>query len=182
MCKYEGCTRKLKGRGYCATHYARLRRNGDTELHYAKTHGMRGTSVYCVWTNMLQRCLNKNATHYQHYGGRGIKVCERWREFENFYADMGNAPEGLSLDRIDNDGNYEPSNCRWATPLEQVKNSRLRKDNKSGYKGIVWAKHAKKWMVQVGHNNKLIYGGLYGTLAEAVIGLADIKQALGVEE
>jgi hypothetical protein len=73
---------------------------------------------------MLRRCLDPNATSYRYYGARGITVCQRWLRFENFYADMGDPPPGLLLDRIDNDGNYEPTNCRWASPTEQSLNRR----------------------------------------------------------
>jgi hypothetical protein len=76
---------------------------------------------------MMQRCFNPNNRWYPDYGGRGPTVCEDWCNFENFYADMLDPPDGLSIDRIDNDGNYEPSNCRWATPVEQRANQRPRK-------------------------------------------------------
>jgi hypothetical protein len=88
------------------------------------THGRSGTRAYRCWRAMLQRCFYSNGQAYSRYGGRGITVCERWLIFENFYRDMGDPLPGQSLDRIDNDGNYEPSNCRWATASQQVLNRR----------------------------------------------------------
>lgn len=79
---------------------------------------------YRSWAHMKSRCSNPNNSKYDDYGGRGITVCERWLKFENFIADMGSRPQGKTLDRIDNDGNYEPGNCKWSTWSEQQKNKR----------------------------------------------------------
>lgn len=100
-----GCSRKAR------TRYSRT------------THGMSGSVEYRIWSSMIDRCTNEKNQAFHRYGGRGIKVCDRWKSFVNFYADMGPRPPGMTLDRHpNNDGDYEPTNCRWATREQQNNN------------------------------------------------------------
>lgn len=113
-------------------------------------HGMKGTRPYQTWRGMKDRCTNHNSKYYHRYGGRGIKICKEWMSFDAFWKDMqGTYDETLSIERVDNNGNYEPSNCRWATPAEQAVN----KENSIVYKG----ESARQAGIRINGNPSLVY-------------------------
>ena len=141
-----------------------------SETH--KTHGLIETRLYRIWTNIKDRVLNPKNKQYNDYGGRGITICDEWKnDFMTFYnwATTNGYSEELSIDRIDNDGNYEPSNCRWATQTIQCRNTRIRKNNKSGYKGVCYPKGKNKYIAQICVNTKIIHLGYFQTAEEGAI-------------
>lgn len=129
ICVFEGCGGTLQVRkSYCNKHYNRLLKYGDPSIVFSQheRHGLHGTPEYLVWINIRRRCYNPNHKSYSDYGGRGIRLCTNWyASFLSFYKYIGKRPSKQhSLDRIDNDGNYEPGNVRWATAKEQANNMR----------------------------------------------------------
>lgn len=143
----------------------------DVTRERATTHGhsagYKFTTEFMCYRGMKKRCTNENNKSYKDYGGRGIKVCDRWLEsFENFYADMGSKPSPKhSIDRIDVDGNYEPLNCRWATAEEQVRNKRI---YQSVTAGVSWNKRDKRWISKISVNNKKINLGSFKEIERAI--------------
>jgi len=135
------------------------------------THNMSRSVEYIAWAGMKARCYNTKEESYKDYGGRGIKVCDRWLEsFENFYEDMGPKPEPknlYSIDRINVNGNYKPNNCKWATKFEQSINRRVRKSSKTGYTGIYKIKSGN-YQAVIGAHGIIYYLGVYMEKKDAI--------------
>ena len=135
------------------------------------SHKMSHTKIYKIWAGIKSRCYQPSCSIYYKYGGRGITMCDEWRNSpENFFkwAFENGYKEGLTIDRINSDKGYSPNNCRWATYQEQNSHLKMLKTNKSGYRGISWDKESKKWLCVISINNKSHRIGAYKTQLEAV--------------
>lgn len=136
-------------KGLCNAHYLKLTRYGDPMVVRIAKDGRGSHPLYNTWNMMLQRCNNTKFESYKLYGKRGIKVCARWSHnitgFPNFIEDMGQRPQGMSLDRIDTNGNYEPNNCRWATDHQQSSNRRSNNDRV----GVSYSTKNKYWRAEL---------------------------------
>lgn len=120
-------------------------------------HGMTGTQEHKHWMCMMKRCYRPSDKSYAEYGGRGIKVCKRWHNFANFHRDMGRKPDGMYLDRINNNGSYSPKNCRWATPKESANNRRNSRIVKIGTKKMTLT----EWCDVLGAPNSRVHARVY---------------------
>ena len=143
-------------------------------------HGESHTRLHNIWWQMVTRCCKPYATNYERYGGRGITICDEWRNSYIAFRDWSLTSgyrDDLSIDRIDNDGNYEPQNCRWATPKEQASNRRkkvhayqyaLSAKNTSGVMGVSWSKNMKKWHARIGVDGKDKHLGFHKNKVDAI--------------
>lgn len=112
-------------------------------------HGMHQSRTYHIWEDMIQRTTNPNVPNTKDYLGRGITVCNRWRDFKNFLDDMGVCPDDLTIHRLDNDAGYFPGNCKWATKDEQSRGKSKRRRTKSQYRGVTWRSGSEDWWARV---------------------------------
>lgn len=165
ICSVKDCTRWLVAREMCERHYRLFMRGSDVHQRQREMHGLRKTSTYQIWAQMRARCNNPKHKMYKYYGGRGIKVCDRWNDsFILFLEDMGVRPSGLTLERIDNDKGYFKENCKWATNYEQSCNQRPKKNN-TGYPGVSIS--GNKFQARIINHGKRKSLGVFDTPDEA---------------
>ena len=142
----------------------------ETSKNKSTKHGLRYCPLYSVWNDMIHRCYNPKCKNYLYYGKRGIAVCDEWRiSLENFikWAEANGYKENLEIDRINNDGDYEPTNCRWIMRKQNNWNRGKYSTNKSGYKGVSLHKKTGKWQVKITKNGQSYFLGLFDDVIDA---------------
>lgn len=189
-CIIEGCNRhgdigktgiETFKKGYCSKHYASFKKHGDPlqSCDSDKIKGRPFHPLYKTYHSMKTRCFNANSKDFNDYGGKGVSVCDRWMAkegFENFCEDMGVRPENHTLDRIDVKGNYEPSNCRWASHHQQASNKR----GSNKCVGVSFSKDRNNWKVEMSVNKKYYYIGRYEKYEDAVFARKEFEKQVGV--
>lgn len=182
VCSLSDCNSKYYAKGFCRIHWQRSYYHGDPYHIPARyvpfKHGMHNTPEYRAYQMMKQRCNNPKYPEYRYWGGKGIKVCNRWLEsFNNFIEDMGMRPTpNHSLDRIDPNGNYEPSNCRWATGSLQMHNT-IRKTGSKRYHNGVY-KRNDRFVSVIGYKSVTHYISSFLTLEEAIMAYENVKEQI----
>lgn len=146
----------------CGCLHAEASRRSSTK------HGMVGTRVYGIWQGVIGRCYVKSNGSFKRYGGMGITTCEEWRDFKNFYDDMGDAPEGLTIDRIDSKKGYFKENCRWTTYKTQATNTKRDRNNSSGRVGVSVDKRNGKFKARITVDGKTVSLGVFRDFESAV--------------
>lgn len=152
----------------CGCFKSETAKKTHTKHGYTKNHN--AIPIYDVWYAMKHRCFNKNNPEYHRYGGRGIMVCDEWFDSATFinWAFSNGYERGLTLERKDNDGNYEPDNCQWTDRVSQQRNMGIFSNNSTGYKGVSFHNQTKKYRAYITINYKQIYLGLFDTIEDAI--------------
>lgn len=171
-CKIPQCELKHHGFGYCKAHYSRVKRHGDPHfVTMVVGENRKDDSLYYRYYGILARVRYRGHIGYKNYGGRGIGICKEWlppygyKRFKEYVLSLPNAEvEGYTIDRIDNDGDYEPSNIRWATRHQQASNNRHAK----GVVGVNWKKRDNRWQATLVVNGKLVLGKYFEKYSDAV--------------
>ena len=166
--EFKACTQHITSGNIKSCGCYMKRRVSETH----KTHGKRHTRLYSIWSKLKGRVLNPKSKDYYNYGGRGITICDEWKnDFMTFYnwAMSNRYSDELSIDRIDNNKNYCPDNCRWATRTIQSRNQRIYKNNTSGYKGVSYNKRRGDYKAQIRVNLKSIHLGYFKSAVEGAI-------------
>jgi len=155
---------------------------GCLRTEATRIHGLTNHPLYRIWKGMMHRCYHSRDTSYKYYGQRGISVYKEWHFAPTFIKDIerliGSSPEGYTLDRIDNDGNYEPGNLRWATRSTQGFNRRLLRRNTSTRTGVSWNRRMGKWKAQMVYNGNNLFFGYFEDFAKAVEARKDAEDRL----
>ena len=173
-CLVEKCNNNIHCKGYCNKHYNKYKTYGDPLFGRDRNcihekHNMTGTSEYNTWKSMKRRCYSNSDKSFKNYGGRGITVCDRWKNsFLAFYEDMGKRPNNMSLDRIDNNKGYSKDNCRWTNNIIQARNQRTSSLNKSGCRGVYYRSDIDKWRAIITVNKNRISLGSFKLKKDAV--------------
>lgn len=139
-------------------------------------HGFAGSPTYNSWQAMKSRCDYPSQAKYHNYGGKGITYCPEWATFEGFLADMGERPEGRTLDRKDSKGNYNKGNCRWATRWEQDTNKGPKSSNLSSKTGVCWKKQIKRWVARIQVNGGTVYLGCFKEEDDAILARVEAEE------
>jgi hypothetical protein len=164
----------------CAKHYSRFNKHGSTLKPKRILNEYSSHILKPIFYSLKARCNNENNKFYHRYGGRGIKVCDRWSGddgFKNFLEDMGERPEGCTLDRIDNDGDYTPDNCRWATLHQQSAN----RHNNNKTVGVYWNKDRNKWIARLTINCVMVLNKAFTNYEEAVQARVQAEKQNGIK-
>lgn len=181
LCTIKDCDKTKYVGSLCQRHYKRLKRHGDPAAgaRLRESHKLSKSSEYTSWLKMRQRCNDKKHVAYSYYGGRGIKVCERWENsFLAFYEDMGKKPNPkYTIDRINVNGDYKPSNCKWATRAEQSQNQRVQSNNRSGVAGVIWDPNRNKWRAELTRDGKKLINKRFAKKSEAIKAVKDALAA-----